>query len=309
MGGACFGSPMRSVTASPPRRSLLLASAVGLLALAGCSLDLDLPGAPTSPTVTDFSPRGAYAGQLVRVVGSHFEADAAANTVNFALASARGDRWEGATLVVRVPADAGVGPITVSNRDGTSGPTEAPFDYRGLGEPRRVQIASSTPILHHPRAVRPAVDDVVIDSALYGGLVWSRIPSIAPGVTQSAADASQQFAARLAYSDTDPVTGLPRLVLADGQTGAVFASRLLTYVPSQIIVQPPQARVLVFGWNEVDGVEEVSGFAEMDLAPIFPPITYGMEFFFGATNQGNGAVVIAGMNGPDYDLVMIRSRL
>jgi hypothetical protein len=298
---------MRPQTVAPPRRpaalSALAAIASVALALAGCSLDLDLPAAPTTPTVTGFSPAAAYAGQLVWISGSHFEHDANANTVNFALGSARGERWDGAQLVVRVPADAGDGPLTVSSRDGTSGPTSSAFDYRGLGEPRRVQIASSAPILHHPRAVHPVTGDVVIDSRLYARLVWAGSSlSSAPGVTQSAGDASQQFTSSLVYSDADPVTGLPRLVVADGATGGVSMTQPIPFEPAQIIIQPPQSRVLVFG-TDTGGAEVVSGFSEMNLSPLFGPITYGIDFFFGAADQGNGAVVIAGMSSSS-DLVL-----
>jgi hypothetical protein len=159
---------MRSVTPAPTRHPLVLAWAIGVLTLAGCSLDLDLPGAPTGPTVTAFSPTSAYAGELVRVTGSHFEADAPANTVSFALASARGVRWDGAELVVRVPADAGDGPIAVSSRDGTSAPSGATFGYRGLGEPRRGQVVSSESILHHPLRVHSAGGTTFVESQLYG---------------------------------------------------------------------------------------------------------------------------------------------
>ena len=103
---------------SAPRRRRALASAFCVLALASCTRDLALPSPPTSPIIAGFTPSAAYAGQLVRVAGTHFAAEAAGNTVNFAHASARADRWDGAELVVRVPADADDGALTVSSREG-----------------------------------------------------------------------------------------------------------------------------------------------------------------------------------------------
>lgn len=161
---------MRSASVNPASRPgrLSLGVTVLVLALAGCSRDLALPSPPTSPVVDAFSPPAAYAGQLVRVAGSHFDADPAANTVNFAHASVRGLRFEGAELVVRVPADAGDGKITVANRDGTSGSSADSFDYLGLGEPRRGQVVSSAPLLHHPRRIHSVYYKTFIESELYG---------------------------------------------------------------------------------------------------------------------------------------------
>jgi hypothetical protein len=297
---------MRFASPNPASRPIRVGCLLAVAMLAGCSRDLALPSPPTSPALTGFAPAAAYAGQLLRVAGSHFDADPASNTVNFAHASVRGLRFDGTDLVVRVPADAGDGAITVGNRDGTSEPSPAPFDYLGLGEPRRIQVASEAPILQRPRAVLPATTDVAIDSGLFGGLVWATKPSlVVSGVGQSAADATQQFFSRHVYADSDPTTGLPRLVLADGATGAPIATRLIDSMPWKIVLQPPPARVLTF-YQDTLGNEVVAAWSEMDLSPIFGPVGYGIEFFFGAADMQNGAVVIAGVSGPDYDLKLWR---
>lgn len=157
---------MRPAPAARLPRRLALAVLLPALALAGCSRDLALPGVPSGPSLGGFTPSSAYAGQLLRVSGANFEADAAANTVNFSHASARGERFEGALLVVRVPADAGDGPITVSSREGTSEASPDAFDYLGLGELRRGQIIGSDPILHHPLRVHPFAGELLIESGL-----------------------------------------------------------------------------------------------------------------------------------------------
>lgn len=137
------------------------------LGLAGCR-DLALPSPPTSPTRPAFQPASAFAGQLLRITADHLDPDATANTVSFAYASARGIRFEGADLVVRVPADAGDGSITVANREGTSEPSSSAFDYLGFGQPRRGQIVSEAPILHHPRRLHSLYYRTFIESQLYG---------------------------------------------------------------------------------------------------------------------------------------------
>jgi hypothetical protein len=161
---------MRSVTVAPPRRfaAPFALAAIACAALAACSFDLELPALPTSPTVSKFLPGAAYAGELIRLTGTQFDPDPGANTVNFALASARALRFDGGALVVRVPADAGSGTITVTSRSGTSAPTADSFTYRGLGEPRRGQVISSTPILHHPRRIHSVYYKTFIESQLYG---------------------------------------------------------------------------------------------------------------------------------------------
>lgn len=296
---------MRPAPAAPPRHRLALAAVLSALALAGCSRDLDLPGVPSGPTLGGFTPSAAYAGQLIRVTASNLEADAAANVVNFANGSARGERFEGTTLLVRVPAGAGDGPVTVENLDGTSAASAGSFDYLGLGEPSRLQVASAAPILHHPRAVLPANSEVAIVSGLYDGIVWPSQPDVVvPDVRTAAVDAVQQSSASHVYSDADPVTGLPRLVVADGPTGALLATQPLDYFPSKIVVRSGQGEVITFHYDEVDMVEKVTSWNLTGLGLRFGPVPYGIEFFFGAADLYNQYVVIAGVTGPDYELAL-----
>lgn len=90
--------------------------------------------------------------------------------MDFARAAAQGVARTGAGLLVRVPADAGSGPITVTTSRGGSQPL-AGFAYRGLGQLRAGQVVQAVPLLHGPRALLATGPDPIIDSALFRGLV------------------------------------------------------------------------------------------------------------------------------------------
>ena len=123
----------------------------------------------------------------MRLRGRGLDPEAGANVVGFAGATARGLRFDGDALVVRVPADAGSGPVIVTNGRGTSDPFGA-FVYLGLGEPRRRAIGARRELLHLPSAVHGVGDDVFLHSALYGGLVKASDGAFeTPGAVLSAA--------------------------------------------------------------------------------------------------------------------------
>jgi hypothetical protein len=285
---------MRSVTVAPPRRfaAPFALAAIACAALAACSFDLELPALPSSPTVTDFSPKSALAGQLVRVTGSHFAAVAGENTVNFANASARAERFDGGVLVVRVPANAGDGPITVANLEGTSRASSAPFDYLGLGEPGRLQVASSTPILQHPRAVLayPA-PEVALDSGLFGGLLFLGNPSFATPTVLLSADASGMGLAYYVYD----AAGKVMLDALDVASATKKASIELPGIPKQLLHLAGRNVLLAFGEDGV-GAAVVSAYNASTLAQILAPLNYGVEGFWGATDLRDGRVVVAGFD-------------
>jgi hypothetical protein len=288
---------------SAPRPIRALSSAFCVLALVSCTRDLALPSPPTSPTIAGFTPLAAYAGQLVRVSGTHFALEATGNTVNFAHASARGERWDGAALVIRVPADAGDGAVTVTSREGTSAASTSAFDYLGLGEPRRIQVAASNPILHRPAAVHAIGGDVVLHSGLYAGLVWAGSSAFStPTITRSAADPTL---GTLFYADSDPSLGTPRLVSMDATSGSVIATAALDYAPAQILPLPGDGVVLTFHWNDLASVEEVAAWDATSLAPVFAPAEYGVASFFGAADVGDGRVVIAGVEPAAYEFTLL----
>jgi len=298
---------MRSASVpSAPRRcrvALLLAAA---LALAGCARDLELPGVPSSPTLAGFTPSAAHAGELLRVSASHLEADASANTVNFAHASARGERWLGGELVVRVPADAGDGAITVSNREGTSAASGAAFGYLGLGEPRRIQVASANPILHRPLGVYAVGGDVVMHSSLYVGLAWAGNSTFTtPALTTadgfpspSAADPWQGPGGALYYATFEPAKTAFTITRVDAATGVATHSADLPggFVPVQLVPMDWLGLLAVLG-NE-DGAERLGAYQLSDLTEQYAPADYGIDTwsFFGAADVGDGRLVIA-----DYD--------
>ncbi|MCM2333683.1 MAG: hypothetical protein NDI82_07025, partial [Anaeromyxobacteraceae bacterium] len=153
-----------------PRHAHRLAAHLLALLLAGCARDLDLPPAAIGPRLTALLPQAAYAGELVELQGAGFAEEPAANRVDFARASAQGVALTPGGLIVRVPADAGSGPITVTTSRGASQPL-AGFAYRGLGQLRAGQVVQAVPLLHGPRALYATGPDPIVDSALYGGLV------------------------------------------------------------------------------------------------------------------------------------------
>jgi hypothetical protein len=292
---------MRSVTPAPARCALVLASALGL-ALAGCSLDLDLPGEPTSPTVTGFSPPAAYAGQLLQLQGGHFAADAAENTVNFAHASVRAEGWAGSDLLVRVPGDAGDGPITVSNREGTSAATAEPFAYRGLGELRRGQLLSTEPILHHPLRVHAVAGGVFIESALLRlegtqrhGLVQYGSPAAFPGAVSTSATGGPWNT--LYYTVDDATGAFLTAVPMDGTTPPttvhldVHPWRILPVRVSE--TDPTQDLLVVFDLDPVAG-ERISTLALADLSPVLAPTALA----FPATDPVSPNVPLTAISSP-----------
>jgi len=295
---------MRPVTDAPLHRRRLAAhaalAALAALALGGCSRDLDVPAPPASPTITGLTPAKAYAGQLVFVTGEHLELDATANTLNFPHASARGERWDGDRLVVRVPADAGDGPVTVTSREGTSAASMSAFDYLGLGEPRRIQVASRSPILQRPRAVHPVAGDVVVDSTLYGGLVWAGNSGLTtPTLDLSASDVELGV---VYYVFTDSL-GVAQFVAVDGATGGVTGTAALADVPHQIL--PLSGRNLVLTFHTSDtGQEVVAGWDGGDLTPVFDATAYDVGSFDGAADDRNGHAIVAG-----YDILFDRFTL
>jgi hypothetical protein len=280
---------MRLAPRAGPRLLALAATLapVAWTSLAGCARDLDLPGVPTSPTVTGFFPTSAFGGQLVRITGVHFAGVAAENTVHFAYASARGERLESGALLVRVPANAGDGPITVSNREGTSSASADPFDYLGLGEPGRLQVNASSPILQQPTAVHAFPNgEVVLGSGLYGGLLVADRPDLAPPpATLSAADAG-----RLYFVEVD-AAGIASLTSLDASTWAQVAKVTLASEPRQLLALAGQNRLLLFG--EVAGEAEVTALDATTLATVLPATNCGVGDFWGAADLRNGRAVVA----------------
>jgi hypothetical protein len=153
--------------------------AVGLLA--ACSRDLDVPPLSTAPRVQSIAPASAYAGQKIVIRGSGFDPAPEGNLVQFASVSARAEAVIGGSLWLRVPADAGTGPITVATRGGISAPSATPFSYRGLGEVRGAAVTSEIPLVHRPYRVVGIEGDTFIHSDLVVGLLRYGDPSfVAP---------------------------------------------------------------------------------------------------------------------------------
>jgi len=157
----------RTAHCPAPARLGALALAV---ALAACGRDLELPSPPAGPRLDSLHPASAYGGQLIEVRGTGFAEDPTANQVDFPRATTRGLGRTPAGLLVRVPASAGSGSITVTTSRGLSQPLPG-FGYRGLGQLLAGQVIQSAPLLHRPQALLAPGSDPVIDSTLYRGLV------------------------------------------------------------------------------------------------------------------------------------------
>lgn len=155
---------------TPARPLRAAALALVLLGLAGCARDLDLPPRAAGPRLTALSPARAYAGELVEIQGTGFAGDPAANRVTFARATTQGVALSPGGLLVRVPADAGSGPVTITTSRGASEPL-AGFGYRGLGQLRAGQVVQAAPLLHRPTALFAPAGEPVLDSTLFSGLV------------------------------------------------------------------------------------------------------------------------------------------
>jgi hypothetical protein len=145
--------------------------------LAACSHDLDVPPRSTAPRVQSIEPAFAYAGQRIVITGSGFDPVPEGNLVQFAGVSARAEGATAGILTLRVPADAGTGPITVATRGGISGPSATPFSYLGLGEVRGYAITSEIPLVHRPYRVLAVEGDTFIHSDLVVGLLRYGDPS------------------------------------------------------------------------------------------------------------------------------------
>jgi hypothetical protein len=275
---------------------------VAVVALTGCAKDLDLPPQKTAPVVTSLVPTQAWAGQLLRLEGARLDADPTANVVSFAGGTARGLRYEGSTLVVRVPDDAGTGPVIVTNGQGTSDPYGA-FEYLGLGEPRRRAVVTRRSILHRPLAVHALGGDVILHSALYGGLVaagsktFGTAPELAGRQLELTAAAPWDGSLYATWLDTSRQTHLLRLDAGGIVTGEVVLP--LTFAPSELVAMRGVDVVVVFG--DVDpGTGAVPSLAawSLDLATEkLAPTPLGLDFFFGAADVGNGKAAVVHLDG------------
>jgi hypothetical protein len=297
---------MRHVLTAQRRRCAAVAPAflVLLALLSGCSRDLALPSPPTSPALTGFSPTAAYAGQLVRVTGTHFDADPAGNTVNFAHGSVRGIRFDGEELVARVPADAGDGAITVANRDGTSEPSATPFDYLGLGQPRRGQVVSSAPILHHPRRVHSVYYSTFLESPLYGsrdgtsvGLVGYGSGSKGPDPFVSAT-AAAPWRNLLVYT-VDDATGT-NVTIVDEVDGTWKTVRLEGVKPWRIVPVrgPTLAQDQLVSFQKNAALEETMAVWNLDGLRAATPITAPIEEGVISLATPEGTWIVAEITGP-----------
>jgi hypothetical protein len=203
------------------RRTLLRTSAalVAAALFAACSHDLSLQ-VPTGPVVQALTPTSAFSGQVLRIRGTGFDLDPTSNLVVFPGAQARAHALSGGDLLVRVPANAGSGTVSVTNSLGSSAPVSG-FTYRGRGELRDLRVVQQTPLLHAPRRLFSIAGRLLADSILVAGIIdvddpsffvvggGRQIPSVGGGAVYA--------------MDMDYLNGTLRR--ADATTGAVLASR------------------------------------------------------------------------------------
>lgn len=282
---------------APRRTTPAAALAVLALLAAGCARDLELPARSTAPVLAALSPAAAYAGQLLRVQGSGLDPEPSANVVTFAAATARGLRFDGAALVVRVPEDAGSGPVIVANGRGTSAPFGA-FAYLGLGEPRRRAPTAGLPLIHAPTAVHGVAGNVYLDSAIYEGL----LSSADGGFSTPRADLSAAADWKGALYGAAHVGGTTTATLwrVDATTGATTGPRTIPFPPTALV--PMRGVDLLVAFSASGAT--VAAWDLDTLDPLLAPtLVAGAEEWFAATDVRDGrAVAIA--YGPAFDLTL-----
>jgi hypothetical protein len=258
------------------------------LALTACAKDLELPPLRTAPVLSGLAPAAAYAGQLVRIQGAGLDEDPTANVVGFTGAIARGLRFEGTTLVVRVPDDAGSGPVVVTNGRGTSDPF-GPFEYLGLGEPRRRSVATQRGILHHPGAVHGIGGVVFVDSGLYGGLLRADDGAFAtPPVSMSAA---APWAGAVFYTVEDPAARAVRLYRVDA-AGTTVGPVTLPFAPTQLLpMRVPRAIVAIASQGP-----ELAAWDLDTLGTVIARTPLPLADFAAAADVGDGRAVMVGLD-------------
>ena len=82
-----------------------------------------------------------------------------------------------AGLLVRVPADAGSGAVSVTTSRGAGPPLDG-FGYRGLGQLRTGLVAQAAPLVHRPVALLAEGGDLLLDSSLLGAVVRAGDPAL-----------------------------------------------------------------------------------------------------------------------------------
>lgn len=195
------------------------------LALAGCSRDLDLPPERGAPALTGLSPASAFSGELVEVLGGPFEADPAANLVVFPRGSARAAARTAAGLLVRVPSDAGSGPITVTTPAGTSAPSPA-FTWLGLGQPRGASVTAAVPLLTRPAGLHVVRGQLFAELGLLQAVARLGATVAQPpfsALTSAAAGPGRAASSGSALYVVVPAAAGPELRQVDVASGAVVA--------------------------------------------------------------------------------------
>ncbi len=203
--------------ALPFALAFALASAAG-----ACSRDVTLPPEATAPRIQSIVPDRAYAGQAITIAASGLDPAADQNLVQFPSAVARGERTSGDQLVVRVPADAGTGQITVQASGGVSAPWGT-FSYLGLGQLRTGAISGEVALLHKPYRLLAVGGDTFLHSDLLLSLVRYADPTFVRDLAVSV-DALP-WAGAVAWLESEwhrdqPALNASRLVRLDVGTGA-----------------------------------------------------------------------------------------
>lgn len=293
----------RGILSAVPRALRPTALVAAALLAAACAKDLELPSRSTTPVVASLTPARAHAGQLVRVQGSGLDPDPAANVVGFAAATTRGLRYDGAALVVRVPPDAGSGPVIVTNGDGTSEPSREAFGYLGLGEPRRRSPTAGLPILHAPTAVHGVGGTVFVDSTIYDGLLSSADPSFTtpPARLSAAADWNGAL-----FTAADVAGRTATLWRVDAATGARTGPQAIPFVPTALVPLRSVDLLVAFAASG----SQVAAWDLGTLSPVLAATTVaGVDEYFAAADVRDGrAVAAAYTSSSDVTLALLDFR-
>ncbi|HEY7724103.1 MAG TPA: IPT/TIG domain-containing protein, partial [Anaeromyxobacteraceae bacterium] len=281
-----------------PTAPLALAAAAALQA--ACVRNVELPAETGVPTVTDFSPSAAYAGELLAVRGSGFDGAPQRNRVEFASgATATGTELRSGALIVRVPRGAGSGAIAVSNARGPSAPAGS-FTYLGGGDLAFGRVVRSRVLLHVPTGIASTTDDLFIQSQLWGGLV-SMLDKHFEGDGASQA-ISVGGGAALVWIDAAAGTVVRRVVATGATTSAAYGGQSYARLCSVQAAGGRPELVAEVTWAPAPrpgcpgcGAIELTTLDAATMAVVDPTRTLTLDDFWAVQDGGAGRIALLGV--------------
>ena len=274
---------------SRPRNAPALC-ALSVLFAAACGRDLALPPAATAPVVATFAPAEAFAGQDLVIAGQAFDPEPARNVVHFASAAVPADSLDATgALVVRVPVDAGSGPLSVTTVAGTGNASPAPFTYLGLGHLRHGQLSATLSALHHAPGAVALAGDLWIASSLFR-TVQSRLGKLVHLDHRPVALTSDGSAL---YAGTDDVTTHELVRIDPAAAVTTGPVRSLAWPLRALAVARDATGPVVFAAGDDGTVSYLRSFrGDATLAPALPERTLPAFHVLNLAATASGARVV-----------------